>query len=592
MRRAESPRTNLTNFVHRALGKKFSAVSTTPGESTPLLQSRLRLAVRWLSFALPVLAGVSRSAWALGAARTRNLVYVASCCVLLAPCGGCTAFYLERADKEGFALRDEKLFEVEEFRANELLEPDEISGDREPATPPVAVPDVLGLDHAIDIATEYNRGYISQREGLYLQALGLGVTRRDFLRPIFGGSLAYSATDGAGPNYDDNAALDLNVSQFLPTGGTLTVSGGASLSQFADRGGDQASSLNGTVRITQPLLQGAGYTIAFETLTQAERSLLYAARSFEEFRQRFAIDVIQQYYALVSQKQQLVNTRKNIDDQRFAEEQAKALYDLGRGTQLDVFRAEQSLLSARASLLDEEQAYELALDRFKIDLGLPTDVEFDIADEEFPQLIPVDLDLQSAVRAALNNRLDLATARDQLADAERAVNVARNALLPSMDLSASYTTASAVEQTFRDVFVDSESVALGVTLELPLDRKRERNALRSALIELDQTRRDLQQTEDEVILEVRDALRQLQRQREQINIEAKNIESLRRSVEKARLENRAGLATNRDIVEAQDSLTDAENSQLDRMVAYEVTRLNLLRQLGILFVDPEGRIVP
>ncbi|MGE3165401.1 MAG: TolC family protein [Planctomycetota bacterium] len=509
--------------------------------------------------------------------------------LVVLPLVGCTSWLESRADRRGLEIQREKSDTVDQFRASDLVDPRGSAAPRELVAPPVDVPKVLDLEAATRIATRFNRGYLSQREGLFLAALALGVTRRDFLQPVFGGDIAYAAADGSSVEYSDATTLSLSARQLLPTGGTLTVSGSGSLTQIG--GGDQSSSLTGTVSVSQPLLRGAWRDIAFEPLTASERNLLYDAREFEEFRQRFAIDIIEQYYALLSQRQQLENTRKNIDSQRFAEEQAKALYRLGRGTQLDVFRAEQSLLSAQTALLDAEQALALALDRFKIDLGLPTDVDFELSDEEFPQPIEMDLDLQTAIRAALHNRLDLRTTRDRVADAERAVRIAKNAILPDLDLTASYTAGSAAERTFRDVFVDSERTAVGLTLEIPLDRLRERNALRAALINLEQSQRSLREAEDRVILEVRDALRQLERQTEQVAIERRNIESFQRSLEKARLENRAGLATNREIVEAQDSLTQAENSLLDRIVAYEVTRLNLLRQLGVLFVDPEGRVI-
>lgn len=522
----------------------------------------------------------------VGPAR-RGVLLVVSLALL--PGLGCASWFESRTEYRGLRIQQEKQDAVTEFRAAGLADPRDAAPSREVALPPVEVPQIMNLDAATRIATQFNRGYLSQREGLFLAALALGVTRRDFLEPVFGGSVAYTAADGSSIEYSDSTTLSLNARQLLPTGGTLTVSGTGGLSQVQGR--DQESSLSGTVSISQPLLRGAWRDIAFEPLTASERNLLYDAREFEEFRQRFAIDIIEQYYALLSQKQQLENTRKNIESQRFAEEQAKALYRLGRGTQLDVFRAEQSLLSAQTALLDAEQALAVALDRFKIDLGLPTDVEFALSDEEFPELIELELDLQAAITAALHNRLDLRTTRDRVEDAERAVRIAKNAILPELDLTASYTAGSSVERTFRDTSVDDERTFLGLTLEIPLDRLRERNALRSALISLEQSQRGLREAEDRIILEVRDALRQLQRQKEQVAIERRNIESLQRSLEKARLENRAGLATNREIVEAQDSLTQAENSLLNRIVAYEVTRLNLLRQLGVLFVDPEGRVI-
>jgi len=42
------------------------------------------------------------------------------------------------------------------------------------------------------------------------------------------------------------------------------------------------------------------------------------------------------------------------------------------------------------------------------------------------------------------------------------------------------------------------------------------------------------------------------------------------------------------VVEANQSLLDAQNSLINEQVNYEIERLQLLRDLGILFIDETG----
>ena len=65
-----------------------------------------------------------------------------------------------------------------------------------------------------------------------------------------------------------------------------------------------------------------------------------------------------------------------------------------------------------------------------------------------------------AVEAALKNRLDLATERDQLEDAGRDVYIARNALLPNLTLDASYGIFSAGTDAFTDLAFDSDTITI------------------------------------------------------------------------------------------------------------------------------------
>ncbi|MGE4601958.1 MAG: TolC family protein, partial [Planctomycetota bacterium] len=330
--------------------------------------------------------------------------------------------------------------------------------------------------------------------------------------------------------------------------------------------------------------------IAFESLTQAERNLLYQARSFELFRQDFVISITEKYFGLISQQKQLANTNENIVGQRFAWEQAKALFRLGRGNSLDVFRAEQALLEAQSSALDSEQAFHLAIDQFKVDLGLPIDVEF-ILQDDFPEVTSFEMDLDAAVEAALHNRLDLRTTRDQLEDAERDLSIATNSLLPSLDLTLGYSSAAQEKFRFSDLTINDEvDYSVGLVMEIPLDRKSQRNSFRSAEISLDQARRELDRQQDEVILEVRDSLRTLQQRKDQIELGERKIQSVTFSVEKAEIDQVRGTGTNRDVVEATNSLTDAKNDQLDRIVAHEVQLLRLHKQIGLLFVDEDGLV--
>lgn len=506
----------------------------------------------------------------------------------------CASSYLRSADLEGTAIQLEKTSAVDRFREERLIDPREESADRSPRPAPEEIPALLSLRDAARLAEKYSRALQGQRESLFLTCLDLGLVRRDFGAFVFSGSVSNTATNSRHDPWTDVSALALSGTRVLPWGGSVTVSSDATFgtSVSALGGTDQSATVSGSVTATQPLLQGAGREVAFETLTQAERDAAYAAREFDLFRQGFAIDLVEQYYNLVSQKRSLANLKKSADAQEMAYKQASALYRVGRGTKVDELRAEQSLLTAQSNLLASEQAYRLGLDRFKILLGLPTDVTFDVPAEAIPQIVPLEVDLEKGVAAALNNRLELMTSRDRVVDAERGVRISRNALLPALDLTATYSIDNDPRNSFRDLSFQDDDLILGITLELPLDRKAQRNAYRASMISLDQARRDLQRAEDEVILGIRDSLRQLNQQRSQIAIEDRNIESLRRSVRKAEIDFLNGNASNRDVVEAIAALTDALNSQNDRYVAYEIARLSLLRQLGLLFVDREGSILP
>jgi len=453
----------------------------------------------------------------------------------------------------------------------------------------IAVPTTLTLADAVRIATLNNRDYEFQRETIYLDALGLEVTRHSFKDPIFAAQLSYFISGTRpGPSFNTGAA-SVGASQMLPTGGSIGASGQASVSEASSGFPNPTSSVSGGAQITQPLLRGIA-PYAFEPLTQAERDTLYAARDFELFRQKFAIDVLTSYYGLVSEKQHVQNARESMEALEFVAKKARAFFDVDRTTKIDMLRAEQAFLTAKNGLIDEEETYKLAIDRFKVFLGVPTSVEFGIPDHAEPDFVPVEMDIETAVETALERRLDLLTAQDRVEDAERQVSVAGNALLPSLTASASYTISSdaglrASELTFRN-----DAYQAGLTLAIPLERTSERRNYRAALVGVDQARRALELAEANTVVEVRDSLRSLRSQDDKIKIQGEIIKTESARVKYAEIRYQAGEIDSRDLTEANQNLLAAENSLIDGIVAYEISRLTLLKELGKLVVTEEGAI--
>ena len=59
-------------------------------------------------------------------------------------------------------------------------------------------------------------------------------------------------------------------------------------------------------------------------------------------------------------------------------------------------------------------------------------------------------------------------------------------------------------------------------------------------------------------------------------------------MEDEELKTELGRATARDLVEARDALTDAENAVTDALVSHTVSRLEFWRDMGILFIKESG----
>jgi outer membrane protein TolC len=513
--------------------------------------------------------------------------------LLLPIAGGCSASdYSHRADHVARGIVDERREQVLGSReaTAQQPEPGAVEPDPAPGAPPEPAPEqeiaprVLSLRDALAIAYVDSRDMATRREDLQLDALAISSVRHAY-SPQLALTLDYVlGVPAEAPNFQTGTAL-FSVSQILPTGGKLGLD--ASTSANGLEGDSAAYGSTVTLSLDQPLLRGGGHDVNYEPLVQAERTLVYRLREFELFREDFSIDVARRYYDLVRRKQSIGNQQRSLENNEFGRRQAEALFAVGRTSELDVLRARRSELTARNTLLEAEETVHLALDTFRIFLGLPADQPVDV-EEASPTFEAVNYDVESAIAVAEQNRLDLRNREEQLEDVEREVRLARNALLPDLDLSVSTSLGTDESTTFGGDEFEHAGSSARVTLGLPIDRVNARNAYRSAEISLERARRSLEEFEDTLRVQIQSSFRELTRRLESLDIQRQLITDQTKNLRIAELRFERGELPNRDVVEANQSLLDAQNALIDEQVNYEIERLQLLRDLGILFVDETG----
>jgi outer membrane protein TolC len=452
---------------------------------------------------------------------------------------------------------------------------------------------IITLDKALEIATLNSRDYQTQKESLYQRALSLTSARYQFL-PHFFGMLAgdYQAT-GLGDEKQVSANTNVGFSWLLATGARVSTSLSSSFSKFLTGQPREAASSLFNLAITQPILQGAGIAVT-EPLTQAERSVLYQIRSFVQYRRSFFVGILSNYYRVVQQRQILRNQIENYRRQLFTLDRAEWTGRAGRMARNGVDQIRQAVLSSEAGVVQARQSYQNALDQFKITLGLPTEARIVLDPKELERLkvegiVNIDLRQEQIEQIALQHRLDLMVARDQVEDAKRKVKVGKNGLLPVLDLSASLSSATGPTQPLNFTS-DNTNAGIGFELDLPLDRLSERNDYRSKLIAFAQAQRAYALTRDQVVQDVRNDWREYvaNRRSYQIQVESEKLATTR--VESSMMSLEAGRAEARDVLEAQASLLGAQNSLAQALVSFKIASLALARDMDILIVGEKGQL--
>ncbi len=490
----------------------------------------------------------------------------------------------------------------------------------------------LTLVDALQVAARNSREYQAAKEKVFRAALDLDLEREEF-RNTFSGLLSTLVSTGRGGEETIDASVssgEVSLSRKLKSGAELSARLALDVVKLLTQTESSSLGLLADATVSIPLLRGSSRRVVEESLTQAERNVVYSICEFERFKKTFAVQVCSRYLSVLREFQLVANAKGNYKLLIASARRARRLADAGKIPEFQFDQAVQAELRARDRWVSARQSHASRVDQFKVLMGLPPDAGIDLDPGELDRLKstreglvgeeqvgdysgkippadapivlhepsrenagPLELDPVIAVEIALENRLDLRTARGQVEDARRAVFVAADFLRGELTLGGrarageSRTAATADEP---DVSLDFErgTYSALLTIDLPWERTAERNRYRNSLISLEQAVRDLQGLEDRIKLDIRGWLRDLLQSREAMQIQFQAMKLAEKRVRSTELFVQAGRAEIRDLLDAQEDLLSAQDALTSAVVNYRVAELELQRDLGVLYVSEQG----
>jgi len=273
----------------------------------------------------------------------------------------------------------------------------------------------LSVDRSVELARLHSPDYQVELEDLYLTALDVSFERFRFDAQFFGGYEVFYTADGpVRGGGDSRSVLDadtrtMQMEKLFATGGELIV--GFANTMMWEFSGPNQHTVNSLVdfSLVQPLLRTGGRKVVLENLTQQERDLLAAVRDMARFNQSFYLDIVAGrglnsgprrgggfpsvgpsgsfgaggYFGLLQRQQTIRNQESNIASLRSSLAQLEAFFEAGRIDSFQVELTRQSLFQTQSSLLNNKTQLANSLDRFKIDLGLPPDLEVKLGHDPF-----------------------------------------------------------------------------------------------------------------------------------------------------------------------------------------------------------------
>ncbi|GMV22868.1 MAG: hypothetical protein AMXMBFR57_28170 [Acidimicrobiia bacterium] len=459
------------------------------------------------------------------------------------------------------------------------------------------------LDQAIERALEKNLDIQRLRLEPQMQDYTLQAARANF-RPTLNANYSYrnqssqstSQLDGGARVTNQTNTLGTSMTQRLPwQGGQVSFNFNnnrtATDSAFSTRNPSYSSNLS--FQYTQPLLAGRTIDSQRNSLRTGEIQKNIVDSQLQAQIENIKNQVRVRYWALRQSIEAIEIQRRSLElsNRQLADSRVKV--EVGTMAEIDLVQQESQIANGEQALLAAEVAWrnaEIAFKRLLVD---------STADEFFQAtVVPVDqvsfavteVNIPEAITKAIEERTDIVQARQQIRISELNLELSQNNIKPSLGFTASYQLAGVGgnefsrsglggapvlvnESGYLDALrsiagLDTPTWQLSLNFSKPLGLSAAKaNHMRSQL-SLEQQKTQLKNTELTIATAVTTAGLDVQSTYKQLLAAQKSREAAERTLEAGLTRFSVGMITNFEVIQLQNSLTSARNSELSATIRY------------------------
>jgi len=381
--------------------------------------------------------------------------------------------------------------------------------------------------------------------------------------------------------------------------------------------------------LTMPLLKNLVWN---QPWTQLKTSEVAFQGSQEQFRQQ-VMDIVQRienaYWDVIATREQLHVAQKSVETARALLDQTKTQYEVGVVSKVEVTEAEAGVAQRDFNLIVAANAYRAAEDTLS-DLvfgeSLRPASTYRLETTDAPaSFTAFDVDPEEATRKAFSNRPELAAVKLEISRQEMLLKFAQNQTLPELDAVLSYgrlgqsgafneSARAALPLFFPTRNPDAVANAIGAgpslatanreffsgnpnptfaargILSIPLGNQAATHTADQAAFQLRKTVSRERRLEQDIVLGVRKAIRDLRSSQEGVLAAERSAaaasEQLR--AERIRLDN--GEATPFAVLQRESDLVTAESGKISALKAYRNSSTNLDRAQGTILKTHRIRI--
>jgi outer membrane protein TolC len=280
------------------------------------------------------------------------------------------------------------------------------------------------------------------------------------------------------------------------------------------------------------------------------------------------------YLLALSDETEISTVQSQVKTSKVSLDQAAANHQAGTAPLLDELRARVDYQTLEQQLIVAQNAYEkdkLALART---IGLPLAQKFNLS-EKAPYAAFDQVDVDATIKQAHANRKDLAALVETEKGSEEQRKAATADRLPTVKFSGDYGD---IGVNVRHSHGTGDATG---TLSVPLfDEFALRGEAETAQAQLDTARANLSDKSAQIDADVRDALLDIEAAQKQVEVAKSSVELATEALNEAQQRYANGVSDNLAVSQAEQSLTQANDTYVASLYRHNVAKLSLARALG------------
>lgn len=343
------------------------------------------------------------------------------------------------------------------------------------------------------------------------------------------------------------------------------------------------------LKFSQPLLKNFGSTVTRNQILIARNNL---SISQEDFRQRIievAADVQQTYWNLIFRRRDLQVRQQQLELNQKLLGQIRKQVAVGTLAPIEVLQAETDIARTKERIIVAENAVHSAEDRLKrvMNFSLTSELaDVELIPTDMPTYAVQSIDQTEQNQQALQFRPDLIQAKINLENQNIRLIFNKNQVLPTLNLEASFR-ANGIDEGFGSSvgemdLTDRYQWEVGLVLRYPLSNRQARGRLQQANLELRQQMLRIKNLEENIIVEVRAAARDVRTNSQRVKATRASSRLAQRQLEAEEKKLRVGLATVFTVLSFQEDLAVERSNEINALTEYMQSLVRLEAVKGTL----------